>query len=361
MVVSSDGAVLARINADLPLIPASTLKILTALAALKTLGVEFRFNTDFLIDAQNNLKIKGYGDPLLVSERLQTIAAALAGKLSQVNHLILDDSFFRQPATIPGRGASSQPYDAPNGALCVNFNTVAFTRHNGRWTSGEPQTPLLPSVIPKIEATGLNAGRITLAADSDDALQYTGHLFRYFLNQAGIKINGAILRGSVSPATDQLIWQYRSAKNLGQAVRDLLEFSNNFIANQILLVMGAHVYGAPATMEKGLSVLNTFYKTTLGISSGSIVEASGISRRNRMSARAMITVLSRFQPYHMLMRQQGGQFYKTGHLKGIRTRAGFLMDRNGKLCRFAVLVNTPGKTTRPIMQIIEKHATRPRK
>ena len=355
MVVSADGTILAQIHADLPLVPASILKVLTALTALETLGANFQFNTDFLLDEHDNLKIKGYGDPLLISERLRAIANTLAEKLRQVDNLILDDSFFKQPLVIPGRGSSSQPYDAPNGALCVNFNTVAFHRDGGRWVSGEPQTPLLSSVFPKIEAAGLTSGRITLAADSDEALLYTGQLFRFFLNQAGIKTTGKIFRGAVSYENDKLVWQYRSTDNLGQAVKALLEFSNNFIANQILLVMGAQVFGPPATMEKGLSVLQAFYKKTLGISTGRIVEASGISRRNRMTAQTMITILNRFEPYHTLLRSKERQFYKTGHLKGIRTRAGFLMDRRGQPCRFAVLVNTPGKTTRPIMRVIEKH------
>jgi len=69
----------------------------------------------------------------------------------------------------------------------------------------------------------------------------------------------------------------------------------------------------------------------------------------------MITILNRFKPYHTLLRHKGRQFYKTGHLNGIRTRAGYLIDRNGKRCPFAVLVNTPGKTTRKIMQVMEKH------
>ena len=354
MVAASDGTPLAHINADKPLIPASILKILTALTALEILGANYQFNTDFLVDEHNNLKIKGYGDPLLISERVHTIANALAEKQRVIKHIILDDSFFKQPMSIPGRGTSSQPYDAPNGALCVNFNTVAFEQRQGQWVSAEPQTPLLPFVVPKIESTGLTAGRITFAGSSDEALQYTGHLFRFFLQQAGIETKGSILRGQVSYETDKMLWQYQSEDNLGQVVKALLEFSNNFMANQVLLVLGAHGFGAPATVQKGLSVLNSFYQKVLGISTGQIVEASGISRRNRLTARAMITILNRFEPYHMLLRHQDHQFYKTGHLKGIRTRAGYLFDGHGNRWQFAILLNTAGKTTHGIMRIIEK-------
>lgn len=348
------GQQLVGIHADRERIPASILKILTSLAAIETLGAEFRFKTEFFIDSENNLKIKGYGDPILVSERLAVICAHLATRVDAVRNIILDDTYFSQPIRIPGRGTSLEPYDAPNGALCVNFNTVAFTRRNGQWISDEPQTPLLPSVIPLIEASGLSSGRITLAAGRDEALDYTGAMFRYFLNQNGTTIRGSIIPGRIAPAHDRMIWQYHSDVDLAQAVSKLLEYSNNFIANQILLIMGAETKGPPASMDKGLAVLKNFYRDTLQLRRGRIVEASGISRQNRISARGMMTILNRFSPYHKLMRKQNRQYYKTGHLKGVRSRAGYIASQDGKLYRFAVIVNTPGKSTHRIMKVLEK-------
>ena len=355
LVATPHGRTLAAVHEDQPLVPASILKLLTTLTALEKLGPEYRFKTEFYLDNRNNLKIKGYGDPLLISEELQAIAAHLAPLAPEVHDLVLDDSFFSQPVRIPGRGSSSEPYDAPNGALCVNFNTVAFKKVDGQWVSDEPQTPLLPSVIPKIAASGLRQGRITLAAGRTEALEYAGELFRFFFRQKGIKVTGAVTRGRVNPESDQLIWTYRSVRNLSEVVAELLEFSNNFIANQILLVMGAEILGPPATVGKGLQVLRGFFRNDLGIKSGRIVEASGISRENRITARAMLHILQCYEPYHPLMRRKGRQFYKTGHLKGVRTRAGFLSGTDGRLYRFVVICNTPGKTTDAIMKVIERH------
>jgi D-alanyl-D-alanine carboxypeptidase/D-alanyl-D-alanine-endopeptidase (penicillin-binding protein 4) len=354
MVSAPDGDTLVSINADQERVPASILKILTSLAAIELLGIEYRFKTEFYIDPDNNLIIKGYGDPLLVSERLGEIGARLAIKIHSVNHIVLDDTYFEQLIRIPGRGISSEPYDAPNGALCVNFNTVAFSRRNGRWVSDEPQTPLLPSVIPIIEASGRSSGRITLVAGQKEALAYTGALFQYFLDQCNITVNGAVKRGQVNPAADRLVWQYQSASNLSQAISKLMAFSNNFIANQMMLVLGAEANGPPASVEKGLTVLRRYYHTTLGLTSGKIVEASGISRQNRITAAAMMAIVSRFAPHHALMRHKGRQFYKTGHLKGIRTRAGYLKSRDGGLYRFVVMINTAGKTPHTIMRMMER-------
>ena len=177
LVQTPDGSNLVSIHSNRERVPASILKILTSLAAIDALGEDFRFKTEFYTDAGNNLKIKGYGDPLLISEQLAVICAHLSSRLDNVENIILDDTYFSQPIRIPGRGTSLEPYDAPNGALCVNFNTVAFNRLNGQWVSDEPQTPLLPSVIPLIEASGLSSGRITLAANQDEALNYTGEMF----------------------------------------------------------------------------------------------------------------------------------------------------------------------------------------
>ena len=354
MVAAPDGTVLADIHADQLCVPASILKVLTSLAALHYLGPDYRYPTEFYMDKNNDLKIKGYGDPLLVSERIQPVARQLARRVSAVRDLILDATYFKTPIVIPGRGESLEPYDAPNGALCVNFNTVAFERRDGRWVSGEPQTPLLPSVLPKVQASGLTSGRITLAGDSREAIVYAGELLCHFLAEAGMSVEGRILQGRVDLQHDTLLWRHQSPDQLSDIIANLMEFSNNFIANQLMLTMGAQAYGPPATVEKGLKALWSYYHQELGIADGHIAEASGISRDNRISARIMIQLLDRFQPHHQLMRHNGRHWYKTGHLKGIRTQAGYLVGNAGQLYRYVVMVNTPGKTTRPILRVIER-------
>ena len=355
VVAAPNGHILAGIHMDSARIPASILKLLTALTVADTLGLDFRFRTDFFIDRQNNLIIKGYGDPRLVSEEIKTITQHIATQIQFINDIVLDHSYFRSPIHIPGRSITTEPYDAPNGALCVNFNTVAFKHENGQWLSDEPQTPLLPMVIPKIVASGLTQGRITLAADSDEMLQYTGALFKYFLNAAGVEVRGRIRPGRAPSQKALLIESHASWHDLKQVVANLLEYSNNFIANQLLLVMGATVFGSPATVDKGLQVLQGYYSDKLKINTGRIVEASGISRQNRLTPRAMLKILEHWRPYHPLMRHNGRQYYKTGHLEGVRTRAGYLSSVDGGLYCFVVMINTPGKSTTNIMRAIEKY------
>ncbi|MFZ1984183.1 MAG: D-alanyl-D-alanine carboxypeptidase [Desulfatitalea sp.] len=354
LVAAPDGRVLAAIHADTPLVPASILKVLTALAAIHHLGADHRFATDFFMNADGDLIVKGYGDPLLVSENLAGIARQLAGTIQKAHGVVLDDSYFAYPIVIPGRSRSIEPYDAPNGALCVNFNTVFFKSENGRWVSAEPQTPLLPAILPKIKASGLTSGRITLAADRNESLRYAGELFTFFFSQAGIALDGTITFGAVDLQKDRLLYRYLSDRRLTDAVADLLAFSNNFIANQLLLAMGAHVHGPPATMDKGLEVLRGYYASELELKTGFVDEGSGLSRRNQVTARAMLRILTQFAPHYQLMRQEGRQWYKTGTLKDVHTRVGFLESTDGGKYMFVVMRNTPGKTTDGIMRILER-------
>ena len=353
MVASPDGTVLFSHNPDTDRIPASTIKLLTALAAFHYLTTDFRFTTECFIDPQANLKIKGRGDPLLISEVVSDIAALLASELKQtdrrLNHLLLDNTFFAAPITIPGVSVSSEPYDAPIGALCVNFNTVNFTRENGTFVSAEPQTPLLPMVLPEIKASGLRKGRITLSHAQDEITYYAGSLFRYFLKESGVEISGKVHIQPVLPHDDPVL-VFHSRFTLAQVVARMLEFSNNFMANQVFIAMGAQQFGAPGTLEKGVRAASAYAVNALGLDHVVIAEGSGISRSNRITARDMLTVLTAFAPHHGLMKKNGRLYVKTGHLKGIRTQAGFYHDPQKGLFPYVIFVNTPGKSVRPVVK-----------
>jgi D-alanyl-D-alanine carboxypeptidase/D-alanyl-D-alanine-endopeptidase (penicillin-binding protein 4) len=352
LVTDPQGQILFSKHAEKKLIPASVLKIFSSLVALHFLGNEYRFPTEFYLDEQSNLKIKGYGDPLLISEvvaKISQVLAVLLKNTQPMNDLVLDDSYFKPPLTVPGVTSSSQPYDAPNGALCVNFNTVNFERTTEGYASAEPQTPLLPHVIEKIKASKLNQGRIVFSHSKNEITIYAGELFQYFLKNQGIRFKGEVKLGRINNETDKLIFRYHSVSSLDQIVAKLLEHSNNFVTNQLLIAAGALSSGYPGTLAKGVALASDYAKNELAIENMTIAEGSGISRNNRVSALQMERVLQKFLPYHHLMRREGREFYKTGTLYGISTRAGYIETATGELCRYVILLNTPGKYTDPII------------
>ncbi len=344
LLTDAQGNILYQKNASKALVPASVLKVFTALTAFYYLGPDYRFVTEFYQDAQGNLKVKGYGDPSFTSEDLLEIAEAMKGQFHHFNDLILDAAYFKTPLVIPGREFSNNPYDAPNGALCVNFNTVFFKKRNGVLVSAETQTPLLPIALKRIRQSGLKTGRITFSHDHNDITLYTGHLLRFFLTKEGIEIKGAVKIGLINLERDTLILKRRSKFKLTQVISRLLEYSNNFTANQLLIAWGAKAYGAPGDLAKGLKAARVFARDVLKLENLQIAEGSGISRQNRITALTVLKILNAFEPYHLMMRHQGREFYKTGSLTGVKTRAGYLKAGNGQLYRFVVMLNTPGKS-----------------
>ena len=350
MVTGPNGQVLISKNDDRPLIPASTLKIFTSLVALHYLGPEYRFGTEFYLDRDHNLTIKGYGDPLLISEVISDIALTLSTRTSRINDIVLDDSYFAQPLAIPGVSSSSEPYDAPNGALCVNFNTVSFKKVNGIYVSAEPQTPLLPIVFKRVRASKQAQGRIVLSHNENEISRYCGHLFAYFLKKNGVTVSGRIRIGNVRPDTDILLHRHLSSFKLVDIITRLLEFSNNYITNQILIASGISAYGAPGTLNKGVQAAHAYASDVLKLKNFYLIEGSGISRANRITARDLSRVLDAFTPHHSLMRHKGRQYYKSGTLHGISTRAGYIENPDGSLNRFVVLMNSKGKSAERIVR-----------
>ena len=357
LVANSEGRIIISKNKNKKLVPASILKLLTSLVAFHFLGSDYHYTTEFYLDRHSNLKIKGFGDPLLISEIVNDISGRLSeliGRSTVLNDLVVDDSHFNLPLTLPGISSSPQPYDAPNGALCVNFNTVFFKRTKSGHISAEAQTPLLPYAEQKIKARNLKNGRFVLSNIENENTIYAGKLFRYFLKQHGIRFSGTVTPGRVNESQDNLIHRYVSRFSLAQIISKLLEHSNNFITNQLFISSGIEALGPPGNLEKGVAAALDYSSKVLQIKNMSIVEGSGISRRNRVSAHQMLRVLDKFKPHHQLMRKKGREFYKTGTLSGVSTRAGYIVDEDGGMYRYVVMINTPGKSTRPIMHKLLK-------
>ncbi len=347
VVEDPDGRIIYEKNAGKKLIPASTLKLLTSLAALNYLGPEYRFATEFYMDKDSNLKVKGYGDPLLTSEVLIEISKTLGSGVKHINDLVLDDSYFK-PTTIPGVTSSLEPYDSPNGALCANFNTVNFDIFKGKPVSAEPQTPLLPFALKKINKSSIKAGRILLSSEQNENTLYAGHLLYHFLEKEGLKPKGKIIVGPVQQKTDSLILKYLSPFSIEEIISRLLLHSNNFIANQIVLAISAKINGQPGTLDKGVLAISDFAVNNLKIDDLTIVEGSGISRENRISAKSFLKILAAFEPYLDLMKHNGNEYYKTGTLTGISTRAGYIKRADGRLFKFVIMTNSNGNSAEKI-------------
>ena len=343
VLVADDQSILFSYHAEKMLVPASILKLATALAALHYLGEHYRYKTEFYLNKENDLTVRGFGDPLLVSEELKTIALKLSqqdGLPPTLRHLYLDASSFASDIRIPGVENSLNPYDALNGALVANFNTAyVVVDENRKIRSAEEQTPLIPLTLQLAKGLAPGKHRINISQQSEYVLPYLGGLLKEFLSQHGITVTGQVAARSITPR-DQLILDYQNPRPLRHTIESMMLYSNNFIANQLLLTVGLQQFGNPARLDHAVKSLHAFLENVLKIPPAwfQLTEGSGISRKNRIDARAMLQLLKAFHPHRHLLAEHQGLQLKTGTLKGVYTMAGYLSSPSHRRY-FVIMLN----------------------
>lgn len=344
VMMNETGRPLVRINADKMLVPASIIKIPTAMVALDNLGADYRFLTGFYKNDRGDLAVKGFGDPFVVSDEIRLMAQALINRgVRRINRIVLDHSHFAPNQTIPGLSQTANPYDALNDALVVNFNTIFVKKElNGAIASAEPETPLTPTATRK--AAALPRGRterINLSADSAECRRYAGELFAAIFREQGIVVVETAVGEAAVDGSWQEIYMHRNSRPLMEMLRNLLEYSNNFIANQIFLTIPqATGRKAPATLQASRQLFAEQLRSRQNIEAGKLVmvEGSGISRENRATAEAMITLLERFRPHAELLAPKNGHLVKSGTLMGVYNYAGYIKTGRG-LRPFVIMLN----------------------
>jgi len=325
-------------RADEGLTPASTMKVLTAAAALRELGPAHRFNTRIFRSGEidgagvlsGDLYIQGGGDPTLVVERMWKLVYDL--KLEGVERItgdvFFDDSHFDDRTRIAGWNKPADirrgpAYFAPIGALSLNFNTVATIISPGlevgaparvSLETNAPGVAILESEVITgsarsrrrihIERT-VNGSSVTLRVTgsipaASDAVRYyrsvpdpTAYFmsaFEAFMEAHGIEVEGSFSE-AVTPEDLPLVAQLQSPP-LASILMDMNKYSSNFIAEQVLKEIGAHATDSQGSTLKGLQVISD-YLGTLGISESEfvIVNGSGLSRQTVLRPSHLTSVL----------------------------------------------------------------------
>jgi len=364
-VADSSGNILSSCNPDKQFIPASIVKIATALVALRVLGRDFHFTTEWYLDSDNNLYARGTGDPFLVSEEIDRMAEELRnlGVLS-VNSIFIDNSMYSLSGYGPGRGTSDNPYDAPVAAVGVNFNTVSIiVGKNGQVASAEPQTPDLPIMVDTGRALPPGEYRLNVCQQGcrpeEQSARYAAELFRALLTARGTTVGSGYGIRTV-PAEARLVYRHQNTRNLEEVVFSFLKYSNNYVANQVYLACGAGRYGYPATWAKADSAFREALTAIVGEKTASMLvseDGAGLSRSNRVSARAMLEVLRAFKPYSRLLQEKKDAALKSGTLDGVYNYAGYLPGGRP----FVILLNQERNTRDRILLRLEKEVQKKQK
>ncbi|HEB91832.1 MAG TPA: D-alanyl-D-alanine carboxypeptidase/D-alanyl-D-alanine-endopeptidase, partial [Deltaproteobacteria bacterium] len=337
----ADGRVVYAHGADRLLIPASNLKILTALATLERFGPAHRFHTRIwspeAIDSDGyvpELIVEGGGDPAMNSEDWWRLAADLrrSGLRGVHGDIRVDDSLFDGPAWHPSWGSvTARAYHAPIGALTANYGTY-FVSIWPRSTVGssvlvdiDPPVPYLhlrnrartasSKARPRLSVDRV-AGRRTDGSPEEvvrvdgvarqgDAVDrfprsvldpglYAGSVLAYQLRANGIEVGGGVRRAPRGEGDDELILD-RPGRTVAEAVSLCLKYSNNSIAEILIKDLavwdGVALDAEPARQGNWVAGIRAMRKELgkLGLDLGRarIVDGSGLSIQNRVTPRML--------------------------------------------------------------------------
>jgi len=327
-----------------PRILASNTKLFTTSTALARFGPGYRIVTKLLTDGtldrrgvlHGSLWLRGAGDPTLgapsfynrygggLGANLFALGAKLrrAGLRRVTGRLYGDDSLFDRLRGVADSGYATSPYIGPLSALSFD--------------SGY-------------------RGTISQGFASDPAKLATGKLARA-LRAGGVSIRPRVARGVAPPGATALA-SVRSP-TMSQIVAATDVYSNNFFAEMLAKLLGAH-FGGAGTTAAGTRVVERFARAHgSGIHA---VDGSGLTRGNRASPlqvagllRAMLrsrlgeelvadlAVAGRSGTVEERMRgtaAYGRCHVKTGTLSGVSALSGVCENRSGRTMIFSILMN----------------------
>lgn len=392
-------------NADHAMNPASTMKLLTTSAALELLGPAYTWHTDVLSAAslhdevlEGDLIIKGYGDPALTLERFWALLheLRLQGVREIRGDVVLDNSYFEVPLSDPGDfdGQSDRAYNAVPDALLVNFKAtrLIFQPDGGHVkVMADPDLPQLqiinhiqPSpavcedwkehVARTLQRDGdavnltlgghypLACGEKSLELSLLEGKSYTAQLFSQYWHDLGGSLKGTVRAGN-APPNARLLAQSVSL-TMADVIRLVNKNSNNVMARQILLTLGAERGGVPGNVDKGTTAIHAWLAAAGGDFKELVIEnGAGLSRSERVSPQHLGALLLRI--WHspnmpelmsslpiaavdgtMVLRLRnsevaGRAHVKTGSLDGVKSMAGYMIDTQGRRWVVVFMVNHP--------------------
>jgi D-alanyl-D-alanine carboxypeptidase/D-alanyl-D-alanine-endopeptidase (penicillin-binding protein 4) len=258
------GTVVFAQNGARALAPASNEKLPLTFAALVRLGPTFRIETDVLGDGELDgtvwngaLVLKGNGDPTLSRADLRALAAQVkaAGIRSVTDGIVGDESSYDARRVVSGWKPSFFIDESPPlSALVVGRARV------GRFVTRTP----------------------ALAAATE---------FRDVLRMAGVTVAGPVRTGRAADWSEPLASV--SSPTLAAMLRFMDRESDNFTAEMLLKQLGLSELDR-GTSASGASVItDTLLEAGVPMTAVRIVDGSGLSRLDRLTANALATLLEK--------------------------------------------------------------------
>ena len=316
-------------------LPASTQKVITALAALLQLGPDYRFTTTLESRGEvDNGVLKGDliarfdGDPTFKRQDLRNMVAALkrAGIQKIEGNVLIDTSVFASHDKAPGWpwNDMTQCFSAPPAAAIVDRNCFSVSLYSApkandlafiRIASYYPVTmfsqvrtlprgssdaqycelDVMPGDLNRYTLTGCMVQRadpLPLAFAIQDGASYAGAILKAELKEAGISYSGTLLRQTLANQPGTVLASKQSAP-LHDLLRIMLKKSDNMIADTVFRTIGRNFYGVQGTWRAGADAVRQILRQKAGVDLGNsiVVDGSGLSRHNLISPATMMQAL----------------------------------------------------------------------
>lgn len=316
-------------------LPASTMKIFTALAALLELGADFRFQTTMESDAKiqnghltGDLTVRFAGDPTLSRQNIINMISILRqrGVTNIDGNLIIDTSLFASHDMAPGWPWNdlTECFSAPPAAAIIDRNcfsvslysnpdigkyalikvaayypvhmfsevkTIAPGSAEGRYCEldikpGELNRYTLIGCIPQ------RASPLPIAYAVQDGAAWSGEIIRNELKRADISYAGHLLQQKW-PSPPATVLASNQSAPLHSLLHLMLKKSDNLIADTVFRTIGHHYFNVPGTFRAGSDAVRRILAAKAGINLGNTtqVDGSGLSRHDLVTPETMMQVL----------------------------------------------------------------------
>lgn len=386
-------------RAQVPVNPASVMKLVTTYAALEQLGPAYVWNTPVYVQGtvqdgslRGNVYIQGQGDPKLVVERLWLVMRRLQAQGIQVivGDIVLDRTAFDVPEHDPARfdGEPLRPYNAAPDALLLNYKSSVMTfvpdvpAGLARVQYDPPLAGVQRQATVALAAPGADCGdwRGALRAELSDPAKvvfqgvypaacgerawpvaapdprgFAARAVEGMWRELGGKLTGSVRDGKVPAGLKPAFVSTSPA--LAEVVRDVNKYSNNVMAQQVFLTLALQKNGV-ATFDGARDALRQWWQARIG--DAELPQAdngAGLSRDARLTAQALARMLqvawqSPVMPDLVaslpiagvdgtLRRSQSraSAHLKTGSLRDVMAVAGYVHAASGRRYVLVAVVN----------------------
>ena len=414
------GRVVAAENPDTPVTPASNLKLLTTAAALDLLGEDFEFQTTLLVRGSvtngtldGDIMIRGSGDPTIGGRFYDDDAAAVfdtfvvalrrEGIQRIRGNAIIEYGYFDDEWVHPTWPPDQLVfwYEAPISSPAAQEGTVIVRVKPGSpgqkgIVELEPPNEFVTienSCVTQRRGRGVFVGRkqgsntiivkgnirpgdgpTEIPVTVMYPVHYFGNAFHETLERRGIELEGQPILTRRDSRAD---WRAIEVVDtpLPVAVYVINKQSQNHYAEQTIKTLGAE-HGRIGSWAEGTRVVEDWLARRVGVSPGqvSMIDGSGMSRENKVSASAFVDVLQYMwksdsrnvfltsmpysgETYSRLRRRINQEPYKrniyakTGYIAKVVGLTGYVRATSGRIYAFSLLYNDFPTWTGPMYEL----------